>query len=232
MNNNTLPYWLTLMVVIAASYGGWTWYRVQRFEESRVEGGIQFSGPPLENFELTERSGQPFRSEEMIGKVWVTSFFFSTCPGACPRLNANIKYLNSLEELQDVTWVSITVDPATDTLPVLQEYAERFQADPERWLFCRGELDYIKRIGKDLMSLEINWKGHKDYAVVTDKNGKVRGMYDATSKRQTEKLKLLLQECLAEDVPSANSEPVESKPEKTTSEPEQEKPETTNQQAA
>ena len=162
-------------------------------------GGIELVGPPLEQFELTERSGQPFRSQDMLGKVWVSTFFFTTCPGACPRLNANIKYLNSLEELNEVIWVSITVDPDHDTLPVLREYADRFQADPERWLFCRGELDYIKRVGQDIMKLPVSWKGHQDYAVVVDRQGKVRGMFDATSRNQSERLRTLLLKCLAEE---------------------------------
>lgn len=209
MNNTALPYWLTLMVVIAASYGGWTWWRVQQHEASQAGGGISFNGPPLEEFELTERSGEPFRSRDMLGKVWVTTFFFASCPGNCPRLNANIKYLNSLEELQEVTWVSITVDPNADTLPVLKEYADRFLADPERWLFCRGDLGYIKRVGKDIFGLPVNWKGHNEYAVVTDKFGKVRGMYDASSTSQSKKLTALLIECLAEEVPVEQTEPNE-----------------------
>ena len=64
----------------------------------------------------------------MLGKVWVTTFFFATCPGNCERLNSSIRHLNSLEELKDVTWLSITVDPNTDTLPELQKYADRFSS--------------------------------------------------------------------------------------------------------
>ena len=199
MNNSSLPYWISLMVLLVASYGGWKWYQVQQFEKDRAVGGIKFVGPPLEEFELTERSGKPFRSVEMNGKVWVTTFFFATCPGACPRLNANIKQLNSLEELADVTWVSITVDPNNDTLPVLQEYAKQYQADPERWLFCRADLDYIKRVGTDFLKLPVTWKGHNEMAVVIDKAGKLRGMYDATRLSQSEKLRELLVECLAEE---------------------------------
>jgi len=201
MNNTALPYWLTLMVVLAASYGGWKVYQVQQFKNDQAVGGIKFSGPPLDEFELTERSGQPFRSRDMVGKVWVTTFFFASCPGACPRLNANIKHLNSLEELKEVTWVSITVDPSNDTLPVLREYADRYQADPERWLFCRADLDYIKRIGTDFLKLPVSWKGHNEMAVVIDKTGKLRGMYDATRTSQSEKLRELLVECLSEEAP-------------------------------
>jgi protein SCO1/2 len=201
MNNSTLPYWLSLMVLIVASYGGWKWYQVQQFEANREVGGVRFDGPPLEEFELTERSGQPFRSADLKGKVWVTSFFFASCAGQCPRLNANIKLLHDDPELKDVTWVSITVDPDNDTPHVLQEYAKRYQADPERWLFCRGEFGYIKRVGEDIMKMEVTWRGHKDYAIVIDRAGKVRGMFDATSINQSKKLRVLLLECLSDEAP-------------------------------
>ncbi len=209
MNNTALPYWLALMVLLGASYGGWKWWQVQQFQASRELGGLEFEGPPLEEFELIERSGQPFRSRDMLGQVWVTTFFFATCQGTCPRLNANIQHFNTLEELQDVTWVSITVDPDTDTLPKLREYAERFQADPERWLFCRGDFNYVRRIGQDFMNVDISWRGHKDYAVVIDREGKIRGMYDAYRLSQLEKLRVLLLKCLEEDGPTSDAETVE-----------------------
>lgn len=202
MNNSALPYWLSLMVLLVASYGGWKWYQVRQFEADRYVGGVVFEGPPLEEFELIERSGEPFRSADMRGKVWVTSFFFASCAGQCPRLNANIKHLHDDPALADVTWVSITVDPDNDTTEVLEEYANRYQADPERWLFCRGEFDYIKRVGEDIMKVEVSWRGHKDYAIVIDRAGKVRGMFDATSINQSKRLRALLVECLADEAPT------------------------------
>jgi len=205
MNNSTLPYWLTLMVLLVVSYGGWKYWQVQQFQSG---GGIEFtSQPPLEEFELTERSGQPFRSRDMLGKVWVTTFFFSNCTGTCKQLNTNIKMLSDLEELQDVTWVSISVEPEADTLERLCEYAETFQADPERWLFCRGDLQYIQRVGEDIMKLPITWRGHNESAVVIDRKGNVRGMYDAISTRESKRLRKLLIECLKEEAPSTVEEP-------------------------
>jgi len=198
---------MTLLVLVGASYGGWKWWQVEQFRArgGTQGGGIQVEGPPLEEFELTECSGQPFRSRDMLGKVWVTTFFFTSCPGACPRLNANIHYLNSLKELHDVVWVSITVDPDTDTLPVLRAYAEKMQADPKRWLFCRGDLDYVTRVGQDFMKLQLGWKGHQDYAVVVDRQGEVRGMFDATSHSQSLRLRTLLLKCLAEPGPEVGA---------------------------
>jgi protein SCO1/2 len=201
MNNTSLPYWLAFMVLLGAGYGGWKWWQVEQFQSSRELGGLEFEGPPLEKFELTECHGEPFRSSDMLGRVWVTTFFFATCPGTCPRLNANIKHFNSLEELHDVTWVSITVDPDTDTLPKLREYAERFSADPQRWLFCRGEFNYVRRLGKDVLKVDVSWRGHADYAVVIDRQGKIRGMYDVGRTSQLEKLRVLLLTCLEEETP-------------------------------
>ncbi|NOZ41053.1 MAG: SCO family protein [Planctomycetes bacterium] len=203
-NSTALPYWLSLMVLLAACYMGWKWYQVSQFEANRSTGGIEMAGPPLEEFELQERSGKMFRSADMQGKIWVTTFFFSTCPGPCARLNERIKYMHNQEELKDVTWVSITVDPKTDTLEVLRTYADKFSADPERWFFCRGDLKYIKRVGKEIMKLPVTWQGHNESAVVIDRTGKVRGMYDMTSISQSKKLELLLKKCLAETTSPEN----------------------------
>ena len=131
----------------------------------------------------------------------IVTYFFTTCPGNCIRLNQNIKLLHNLPALNDVVWVSVTCDPDTDTLKALQDYANRWEADPERWLFCRGELDYIKQIGLG-MKLPIFRRGHKDYAVVFGKEGKIRGMFDATRKSEVERLKKLLMKCLTEDAAS------------------------------
>lgn len=205
MNRTMLPYWLSLIVLLVGGLGGWEWYQDKQMETAGALEEVAFQGPPLTEFELTERSGQPFHSADMKGKVWVASFFFATCAGQCPRLNANIKHLHNLPELADVTFVSITVDPDNDTLPVLQEYAERFRADPQRWLFCRGDFNYIKRIGADIFDMEVSWKGHKDLGIVIDRTGKIRGRYDVTSNSQTEKLRQLLVECLAEEIDNEES---------------------------
>ena len=186
------------MVLLVASYGGLKWWQQRQVHKAGATGGLEFTGPKLEEFELTERSGAPFRSRDMLGRIWVTTFFFSSCPGPCERLNSSIRYLHNLEEFKEVVWVSITVDPDHDTLPRLRKYADRFQADPERWLFCRAELDYVKRVGSDFMRLPVTWRGHNEYAVVIDQAGKIRGMYDASSLSQTEKLRALILKCLAE----------------------------------
>jgi cytochrome oxidase Cu insertion factor (SCO1/SenC/PrrC family) len=200
-SGSAVPFVLAIAVAIAAAYGGFKWWQVEQFEAHRGEAiSLTTVGPPLTEFELTERNGDTFRSADMRGKVWVATYFYASCPGQCIRLNQNIKLMHNLPELKDVTWVSITCDPDNDTLPVLKDYADRWQADPKRWLFCRADLPYIKRVGLG-MNLDIYRQSHKDYAVVIDKAGKIRGMYDGTSRADCERLNTRLQECLDEPAP-------------------------------
>jgi cytochrome oxidase Cu insertion factor (SCO1/SenC/PrrC family) len=199
MNNSTLPYWLTFAVLLAALYGGFKWYQVQRYQSAGVASHEGLDLPPLTNFELTERSGKTFRSADMKGKVWVVSFFFSSCTGTCSRLNAGLSELSRRPEAKDVTFVSITVDPMPDTLPVLQAYADRHHADPDRWLFCRADdFDYIKRMADDVLHVGVMYQGHKDYAVIIDKSGKIADMFNAVSTSDSERGMKVIQKCLAE----------------------------------
>jgi cytochrome oxidase Cu insertion factor (SCO1/SenC/PrrC family) len=157
-------------------------------------------GPPITEFTLTERSGKEFRSADMKGKVWVVSYFFTTCPGECLRLNRNIQVMHMRPELKDVTWVSVTCDPDTDTVDALNVYADGLKADPARWLFCRADLEYTQRVAKG-MNLFLSRKGHSNHAVVIDKWGKTRGIFDGISTADCERMQKLLVKLVAETEP-------------------------------
>jgi cytochrome oxidase Cu insertion factor (SCO1/SenC/PrrC family) len=196
-----LPYFLALAVLFVMAYGGWKWWQVRQFELGRGQAiPATAVGPPITDFELTERSGKPFRSAEMAGKVWVATYFFTTCPGTCLKVNQNIQFLNQLPELKDVTWVSITCDPDNDTLAELRKYADGLHADPERWLFCRGPIEYTQRVAKG-MSVALIRQGHQDRAIVFDKAGKIRGNFDALSRTDCDRMHTLLLTLQKEEPP-------------------------------
>jgi cytochrome oxidase Cu insertion factor (SCO1/SenC/PrrC family) len=202
VGGSLVPYTLALLVAFGMTYGGWKLWQVRQAEVHRGQAiPVGTVGPPLKEFELTERSGATFRTSDMRGRVWVATYFFTTCPGSCIRLNHNIQLLHNLPELKEVTWVSITCDPDTDTLEALRNYADQMKADPKRWLFCRGDLNYTKQVALG-MDLYLAMKTHHDEAVVVDKAGKIRGLFDATSSNECDRMRSLLLECLAEDPPA------------------------------
>lgn len=199
---SALPYALCLVILLVMAYGGWKWYQVFQFESTRGEAiPAGLVGPPLKEFELTERSGKPFRSADMRGRVWVASYFFTTCPGQCRRVNASLQVMSHMPELKDITFVSITCDPDNDHLEELRKYADLYQADPNRWLFCRADLNYTERVARG-MGIALSLKGHQDRGIVIDKTGKIRKIFDATSEIECNQAKDLLLKCLAEKAPA------------------------------
>ncbi|HMO83302.1 MAG TPA: SCO family protein [Lacipirellulaceae bacterium] len=188
-----------MAVVLSAAYGGYKLYQVK---QSQSQGGIvAIQLPPLEDFELTDHDGAPFRSNEMRGKVWVASFFFSNCPSNCARLNSNIKTMTERPGLEEVTWVSITVDPEVDTTARLADYARMVNAAPN-WKFCRhDEFSYIKRLAHDVFTIGgVALRGHNDYVVVVDKRGEIAGIFDGYDMKSLEKSVQVLLQSLGETV--------------------------------
>lgn len=149
-------------------------------------------------FSLTERSGRVVTLDDLRGKVWVASFFFSNCPGVCIKLNQTIEQLQS-ELNGDVRFVSITVDPDNDTPNRLAEYAARFHADPERWLFLTGPMEQIKHLAEASFQVAAAPAVHSDRLIVVDRTGRVRGSYRGSEETQVNALKRRLTELLKED---------------------------------
>ena len=51
--------------------------------------------------------------------------------------------------------LSFTVDPEYDTPQVLRDYAARFAADPERWLFLTGPRDQVYSLIRESFHLAV-----------------------------------------------------------------------------
>ncbi len=100
--------------------------------------GLQDFGA-LPEFSLTERNGRQVTLADLRGKVWIANFIYTHCTDTCPLQSARMARLQAdLAAEVDLRLVSITVDPEADTPEVLAEYATRFGADPDRWLFLTG----------------------------------------------------------------------------------------------
>ena len=94
------------------------------------------------NVELLTQDGVKvhFYDDVLKGKTVLINFLFTTCSGVCSPMTANLAHVQKQlgERLgRDIVMVSITVDPETDTPPVLKEYAEKFGAKPG-WYFLTG----------------------------------------------------------------------------------------------
>ena len=145
---------------------------------------------PVGSFSLIERDGRTVTEKDLHGKVWIASFVFTRCMGNCPAVTATVRELQSKIDHPDVRFVTFTVDAGHDTPGELKKYADRYQADPKRWLFLTGDEATIRKLlterfkqsagdepGKGLDHLDA-LSSHSTRLAVVDKKGAIRGMYD------------------------------------------------------
>jgi protein SCO1/2/putative membrane protein len=156
-------------------------------------------GWDLGPFRLVERSGRAVTEADLADRVWVAAFVFTRCPLSCPRISSVMKGLQDRFAGTGVRLVSITVDPAHDTPPVLADYAARFGADPDRWWFLTGPKDDVLGLirGRFKLGVEVNSESnqqagaeafsHSERLALVDR-GRVVGYYSSTDPKDVASL--------------------------------------------
>lgn len=146
------------------------------------------------DFTLTDESGRPFADRSLRGRVWIADFIFTSCAGACPAMTARMAGLQN-ELPPEIHLVSVTVDPARDTPPVLRQYAARYGADPARWHFLTGPAAVLQPLLQQGFRLGFAEGGgpeepiiHSQRFVLVDRAGQIRGAYDSTDRAAVRRL--------------------------------------------
>jgi protein SCO1/2 len=152
----------------------------------------------LTEYQLTERSGRKFRSEELKGKVHVVNFFFAKCPTSCRIQTAAVKGLHDEFGPKGVVFISITCDPENDTPVALAEYAKEFRADPKQWLFLTGDLPYIRRVGGEVYYLPVDKQTHSESLLLVDRQGKIHGRFSWKDATELAKMKQAMNDLLSD----------------------------------
>ncbi len=146
---------------------------------------------PLPPFALQSDKDEPLNRESLLGNVWITDFIFTSCAGPCPEMTRSMAALaERLALYSDVRFVSISVDPETDTPAVLSAYGAKFGADPARWDFLTGTPEEIQALaveGFKVGSID-DPVIHSTKFCLVDKSGQVRGYYTGTDEAEIDAL--------------------------------------------
>ncbi|MGE7878552.1 SCO family protein [Peribacillus muralis] len=95
----------------------------------------------LEDFSYIDQDGKPFSKSDLKGKVWVADFIFTSCETVCPPMTSNMSKLQQQlkdEGVEDVEFVSFSVDPEIDKPEVMKKYGNQFNVDYRNWHFLTG----------------------------------------------------------------------------------------------
>lgn len=131
------------------------------------------------SFALIDQTGAAFSSAQLHGRVWVADFFFTNCPGPCPRMSSQMHQVQTALAGTDARMVSMTIDPERDTPPVLTEYARHFEAQPGVWFFLTGSRDALNHLDHDVFKLGVidGSLDHSTRFVLVDRHSRIRGFY-------------------------------------------------------
>lgn len=152
----------------------------------------------IPDFSFVNQEGETVTNKTFENKIYIADFFFTSCPGICPKLTKN---MGSLQEAylndKDIKLLSHTVMPWKDSVPVLKQYAEKNKVDIEKWNLVTGDRDAIYHIARHgyfadedfVKTQDENNFIHTENFILVDKKGYIRGVYNGTLEIDVERLK-------------------------------------------
>ncbi len=148
------------------------------------------------DFEFINQYGEKINQETVKGKIYVVDYFFTTCQSICPIMSSQMERVAfHFKNNKEVLFLSHTVNPEEDSVPVLKEYAGKHHAQETNWYFLTGDkkaLYNLARKGYILNAEEGNGDAtdfiHTQNFALIDKERHIRGQYDGTDSSDINRL--------------------------------------------
>ncbi len=148
-------------------------------------------------FQLVDQEGDQITEQHLNDRITVVDFFFTSCPGICPKMTSNMMMVQEAFLSDDgVQILSHSVTPEYDSIPVLKEYAELKGIQKDKWHLLTGERSVIYDLGRNQYFIEEDLGLEKDPEdfihtenfVLIDKNRRIRGIYNGLNKTSVRQL--------------------------------------------
>ncbi|CAM3516276.1 SCO family protein [Flavobacterium gelidilacus] len=143
------------------------------------------------DFSLINQDGNTITNETFKDKIYVTDFFFTTCPGICPKMTANMDLIqDAFIDDDEVMLLSHSVTPETDSASVLKAFATEKGINSSKWHLVTGKRSEIYNLGRSVYFVEENLGEqktdddflHTENFILVDKNKHIRGIYNGLNK--------------------------------------------------
>lgn len=150
----------------------------------------------VSDFSLINQNGEIITHDNYKNKIYVTDFFFTRCGSICPIMTNNMKDIQSyfLND-PDVMFLSISVTPKIDSIPILKEYATSKGVIDGKWHVATGNKKHIYQLARKsyFAAVEQGDGGLQDFIhtpnfILIDKKRQIRGIYDGTNTAEIERI--------------------------------------------
>ncbi len=150
----------------------------------------------IADFSLINQNGDTITQKNYEGKIYVADFFFTRCMTICPVMTNNISKLQEVfKNDDDVMFLSHSVTPVMDSVPILREYADKKGVIDAKWNITTGDKKHIYNLSRKsyFAVLDEGDGGLQDFVhtenfVLVDKKRQIRGFYDGTDNEDIERL--------------------------------------------
>lgn len=150
----------------------------------------------IANFKLINQNGEIITNKDYKDKIYVADFFFTRCQTICVIMAYNMGELQEhFKNDDEVMFLSHSVTPVMDSVPVLKEYAINKGVIDGKWNVTTGEKKHIYELARksyfaviDEGTGDVNDFIHTENFVLIDKEGRIRGSYDGTEKENMQKI--------------------------------------------
>jgi len=151
----------------------------------------------IPDYKLINQDGKIITAETFRNKIYVADFFFTTCPGICPKMTANMSVIQETFKDDDtVLLLSHSVTPKIDSVSVLKAYAVSKNINSSKWHIVTGERKTIYDLGRKAYFVEEDLGEpkteddflHTENFVLIDKNKHIRGIYNGLNKTAVQQL--------------------------------------------
>ena len=151
----------------------------------------------IPEFTLTNQDGQQITQKTFENKIYVTDFFFTSCPGICPKMTENMSVLqDAFKDDDQVLLLSHSVTPVKDSVSILKHYAEGKGVITNKWHLVTGDRKQIYDLGRQAYFVEEDLGNkktdddflHTENFVLIDKNKHIRGIYNGLNKTAVQQL--------------------------------------------
>ncbi len=152
-------------------------------------------GEVSRDFSFVNQDNEVVTPAVFQGKVYVTDFFFTTCPAICPIMTRQMaRVYEAVRDDPEVLLLSHTIDPEHDTVEVLKNYADGLGIETARWHLVTGPQDEIFAMAKHYMLAAMKYEEapggylHSGSFVLVDRQRQIRGYYDGTDPEAVDRL--------------------------------------------
>ena len=145
----------------------------------------------IPDFKFVDQLGDTITQKTFDDKIYITDFFFTTCPGICLKMTASMsKVQEEFKGDDEILLLSHSVTPSIDSVSVLKKYAETHDVIDKKWHLVTGDRMEIYNLGRKQYFVE-NDLGipkdpndflHTENFLLIDKNKHIRGIYNGLNR--------------------------------------------------